>query len=90
MNYETVQYLVPDKSVATGELEDRSEQFAREGTPPGFENLDRSRPVVIMLVGGYRDQADALATRYPEAEVLDGPALDDGRPSFVALRLPPQ
>lgn len=90
VNYETVQYLVPDKSVATGELEDRSEQFAREGTPPGFENLDRSRPVVIMLVGGYRDQADALATRYPEAEVLDGPALDDGRPSFVALRLPPR
>ncbi|MEX2227818.1 MAG: glycosyltransferase family 39 protein [Dehalococcoidia bacterium] len=89
INYETVQYLVPDKSSADGDLEDRSEQFAREGTRAGFEDLDRSRTAVIVLVGSYREQANALAARYPEAEVLDGP-LADGQPSFVALRLPPQ
>jgi hypothetical protein len=90
INYETVQYLVPDKSMAAGDMEDRSEQFVLEGTPAGFANLDRSRPAVIVLVGSYLAQGDALADQYPDAEVLDGPLLDDGEPSFVALRLPPE
>jgi 4-amino-4-deoxy-L-arabinose transferase-like glycosyltransferase len=88
VNYETVRYLVPDRSTEDGSMEDRSNEFARQGAPAGFEDLDRSRPAVIVLVGAYRQYADSIAARYPEAQVLDGP-LVAGQPSFIALRIPP-
>ena len=88
-NYETIRYLAPNRSTEDGTLEDRSREFAKEDVQPGFEGLDRTRPATIVLMAAYRSQGDALAARYPEATLLNGP-LVDGNPSFVALRIPPR
>jgi len=86
--YETVRYLVPDRSLAEGNIEDRSKEFAPQGQD-GFDNLDRSRPALIVLLGTYIDQAPAIAARYPGARIFDGPTIRNS-PSFVALRVPPE
>jgi 4-amino-4-deoxy-L-arabinose transferase-like glycosyltransferase len=89
VNYETLRYLDPEHSIDEGNAEDRSREFVKEDVAPGFENLDRSGPATIVLMSAYRANADMLAARYPEAQMLNGPTVD-GKPSFIALRLPPR
>lgn len=90
--YETIRFLAPRRSVESRNIEDRCVSTLCEGRPPGqngFATIDRSRESVIVLLGSYRQQEAVLAAQYPEAEVLEGPAIA-GQPSFVALRVPPQ
>lgn len=85
-NYETPRYLLPDWGIAKGNVEDRSKEFAPRGAPQGFDVLDRSRPSLIILMGGYMQQADAIASRYPDAERVTGQRV--GRfPAYEAFRL---
>ena len=57
INYETRQYLAPDLRG-----EDRSKEFGRV---QGFENIDRSRNSLILLLPPYTDQIDAVKALYP-------------------------
>lgn len=89
--YETVKYLMPDRRLGDGSLEDRSLQFGKDRRTSDFANIDRSRASVIMLVGTYIAQAPNVAALYPDAQIIDGPTkMINGRPrqTFVAVNVP--
>jgi len=84
--YETFQYLVPDRKLGDGLLEDRSKQF---GKVTGYEDIDRTRASLIVLVNSYVNDADTVAAKYPDATKITGPAVN-GNPSYIAFSIPPK
>ncbi|MBF6600270.1 MAG: glycosyltransferase family 39 protein [Dehalococcoidia bacterium] len=87
-NYETVQYLLPGRRIGDGTIEDRSTRFARPGAVTGYGNIDRTKPALIVLVDRYEADAATVASRYPDANRTNGPAVNGAR-SFIAFSLPP-
>jgi len=85
-NYETVQYLVPDRHIGDGLFEDRSKQF---GKVTGYDDIDRTRPSLIVLLNNYVNDADTVAAKYPEATKLVGEPVNKN-PSFIAFLIPPR
>lgn len=82
--YETPAYLIPDRKLGDGTLEDRSKEF---GKTVGYDNIDRDHPSLIVLLNNYIQDADKVAAEYPEATKLVGATVNK-QPSFVAFSIP--
>ncbi|HYM15967.1 MAG TPA: glycosyltransferase family 39 protein [Dehalococcoidia bacterium] len=82
--YETVQYLVPNRALGDGTLEDRSKEFSKI---TGYGGLDRTHPALIVLMNNYMQDADKVAAEYPEAKKLVG-ATVNRLPAFIAFSIP--
>ncbi len=83
--YETPAYLISDRKLGDGTLEDRSTQF---GKTVGYDNLDRDHTSLIVLLNNYIQDADKIAAEYPEATKVVGATVNK-QPSFIAFSIPP-
>ena len=86
--YETMRFLLPERTKPGGLIEDRSREHSASRTTD-WTNIDRSAPAVIMLIGNYRGAEGEIQRMYPGSQRVEGPVIA-GASAYVALLVPPR